>query len=146
MCVTWRVETERERQGERGEEASSGGARFSTTGREQGREWGAGERRGVKEGRMAVISATGTRKRILDGYLPCSTFVGAPSLLSLSLFLSLFLLLSPSFCLQRPGTTLVSLSFSLALFRGASTMHSRCTTRPGGVWLHSAARYVYTHT
>lgn len=130
MCVTWRVETERERQGERGEEASSGGARFSTTGREQGREWGAGERRGVKEGRMAVISATGTRKRILDGYLPCSTFVGAPSLLSLSLSFSL----PPPFSLVLPPTTRHHPGVSLFLPRALQGCKHDALT------VHNAAR------
>lgn len=99
-------------------------------GESKGESGAQGERRGVKEGRMAVISATGTRKRILDGYLPCSTFVGAPSLLSLSLSFSL----PPPFSLVLPPTTRHHPGVSLFLPRALQGCKHDALT------VHNAAR------
>lgn len=139
-CFAWR--------GERGEEASSrGGARVLPAERERERRGEGGQRRdggecrraGRQEGWMAVISATGTRKRILDGTsvvltpfadsLPAFPTPSPPPLLP-PLPLSPRTLASHDQVPQHHPTTLASLSRSFRS-RGAATVHPRCSAARG---------------
>lgn len=92
---------------------------------------GHGSVRGARGGRMAVISATGTRKRILDGTLPRSTFAGTPTLLPFSL---LFPRCLPPTTIGHHRSHPTAPPVRLFLFRGCEhdASYPRSATQPGG--------------
>lgn len=81
---------------------------------------------------MAVISATGTRKRILDGTLPRSTFAGTPHPASLS---SLPPRSDTARATPRPSRPCVSFCFESARVR---CIYPRSVTQPGGTYTRYA--------